>query len=147
MIKDMPTETMRFMLDHPLPMINAKQEVEQVKAYFTAIQKKHNPLHEAMKDTKLQQVADWDRASLGWVKQHSQYHKLVQQCKLSMPADRAQANQGLKEWERYPNKFWHLNGTFLPERLGKHYWKWPAGKTKSDSRLRDQPSRSHSRKQ
>ena len=26
-----------------------------------------------------------------------------------MPADTAQANQGLKEWEWYPNQFWHLN--------------------------------------
>ena len=48
--KDTPTETMRFMLD--LPPLKTTQKVEQVKAYFGAVGNHHNPLHEAVKDTK-----------------------------------------------------------------------------------------------
>ena len=48
--KDTPTETMRFMLD--LPPLKTTQKVEQVKAYFGAVGNPHNPLHEAVKDTK-----------------------------------------------------------------------------------------------
>ena len=47
---DTPTETMRFMLD--LPPLQTTQKVEQVKAYFNAVGNPHNPLHEAVKDTK-----------------------------------------------------------------------------------------------
>ena len=48
--KDTPTETMRFMLD--LPPMQTRQKVEQVKAYFSAVENPHNPLHEAVKDTR-----------------------------------------------------------------------------------------------
>ena len=48
--KDTSTETMRFMLD--LPQMQTRQKVEQAKAYFSAIENPHNPLHKAMKDTK-----------------------------------------------------------------------------------------------
>ena len=48
--KDTPTETTRFMLDL-LPM-QTRQKVEQVKAYFSAVENPHNPLHEAVKDIK-----------------------------------------------------------------------------------------------
>ena len=48
--KDTPTETTRFMLD--LPPMQTRQKVEQVKAYFSAVENPHNPLHEAVKDTK-----------------------------------------------------------------------------------------------
>ena len=68
--KDTPTETMRFMLD--LPLVQTRQKVEQVKAYFSAVGNPHNPLHQAVKDTK---DADWHGASLGWVKQTTQYCK------------------------------------------------------------------------
>ena len=54
------TETMRFMLD--LPPMQTRQKVEQVKAYFSAFENPHTPLHEAVKNTK---DADWDGASLG----------------------------------------------------------------------------------
>ena len=49
------------MLD--LPPMQTRQKVEQVKAYFSAVEKPHNPLYEAVKDTKTGQV--WDGASLG----------------------------------------------------------------------------------
>ena len=41
---------MRFMLD--LPPLQTTQKVEQVKAYFSAVGNPHNPLHEAVRDTK-----------------------------------------------------------------------------------------------
>ena len=36
---------------HATPM-QTRQKVEQVKAYFIADENQHNPLHEAVKDTK-----------------------------------------------------------------------------------------------
>ena len=66
---------MRFVLDL-LPM-QTRQKVEQVKAYFSAVKNPHNPLQEAVTDTKecrwMQMDADWDGACLGWVKQRTQY--------------------------------------------------------------------------
>ena len=41
---------MRFMQD--LPPIQTRQKMEQVKAYFSAVENPNNPLHEAVKDTK-----------------------------------------------------------------------------------------------
>ena len=41
---------MRFMLD--LPPMQTRQKVEQIKAYFSAVKDPHNPLLEAVKDTK-----------------------------------------------------------------------------------------------
>ena len=43
-------QTMRFMLN--LPPLQTTQKIEQVKAYFSADGNPHNPLHEAVKDTK-----------------------------------------------------------------------------------------------
>ena len=48
--EDTPIETTRFMLD--LPPLQTRQEVEQVKAYFSAVENPHNPPYEAVKDTK-----------------------------------------------------------------------------------------------
>ena len=48
--KGTSSETRRFMID--LPPMQTRQKVEQVKAYFSAIGNPHNPLHEAVKDTK-----------------------------------------------------------------------------------------------
>ena len=48
--KDTPTTTMRFMLD--ISPMQTRQKVEQVKAYFSAVENPHNLLHEAEKDTK-----------------------------------------------------------------------------------------------
>ena len=48
--KDTPTETMRFMLN--LPSMQIRQKVQQVKTYFSAVGNPHNPLHQAVKDTK-----------------------------------------------------------------------------------------------
>ena len=48
--KDTPIETMGFALD--LPPVQTSHKVEQVKAYFNAVEIPHNPLYEAVKDTK-----------------------------------------------------------------------------------------------
>ena len=48
------------MLD--LPPMQTRQKVEQVKAYFSAVEIPHNPVHEAVKDTKgcrLGRVKSW----------------------------------------------------------------------------------------
>ena len=67
--KDTPTETTRFMLG--LPPMQTRQKVEQVKAYFSAVEIPHNPVHEAVKDTK------GCRLGLGWAKQRTQCCKYV----------------------------------------------------------------------
>ena len=58
--EDTPIETTRFMLD--LPPMQTKQKMEQVKAYFSAVENHHNPLHEAVKGTngcRLGRVKSW----------------------------------------------------------------------------------------
>ena len=106
------------------PTIANRQKVEQVKSYFSAVENPHNPLHEAVKDTKGYRLG-W--ASLGWVQ-----HKTQESILASKLADRAQANQGVRK---------------VPKPILASLWvwdsparKWPAGKT-----VRGQAS--HSRKQ
>ena len=48
--KDTPTETTKLVLD--LTPMQTRQKVEQVKAYFGAVENPYNSLHEAVKDTK-----------------------------------------------------------------------------------------------
>ena len=68
--KDTLIETMKFMLD--LLPVQIRQKVQQIKAYSSAVRNPHNPLHQAVKDTK---DADWDGVSPGWVKQRTRYCK------------------------------------------------------------------------
>ena len=68
--QDTPIETTRFMLD--LPPLQTRQKVEQVKAYSNAVE--ITTTH-STKLWKTQRGADWDGASLGWVKQRTQYCK------------------------------------------------------------------------
>ena len=114
---------MRFMLD--LPPVQTRQKVEQVKAYFSAIKTPHNPLHEAMKDTK------GCRQGKSWMCQAED--SILQVCQLT-------ELKQTKEWERYPNRFWHLYETILPENLGKQ-----SRMASRQNRVRDQVS--HLRKQ
>ena len=63
---------MRFMLD--LPPLQTTQKVEQVKAYFSAVGNPHNPLHEAVRDTKgckLGQVKFWKGQAVDSVLQYA----------------------------------------------------------------------------
>ena len=100
------------MLD--LPPMQTRQKVEQVKAYFSAVGNPHDAFHQAVKDTK--------GCRLGWGKSWMDQaeNSILQVCQL------IELKQ-TKEWERYPNRFWRLYETLLPENLGKHYRKWPAG--------------------
>ena len=88
--KDTPTETMRFMLD--IPPLQTTHKVEQVKAYFSDVENPHNPLHEAVKDTK--------RCRLGrgksWMGQAED--SVLQVCQLT-------ELKQTKERERYLNRF------------------------------------------
>ena len=123
--KDTPTENMRFMLD--IPSMQTRQKVEQVKAYFSVVRNPHNPLHQAVKDTKGCRLG----RGKSWMGQAED--SILQVCQLT-------ELKQTSEWERYPNRFRRLNETLFPKYVGKHCREWPAGKT-----VRDQAS--HSRKQ
>ena len=73
--KDTPTKTMRFMLD--LPPMKSRQKVEQVKAYFSAVENPHNPLHEAVKDTKGSRLR-WGKSWMGQAEE-----SVLQVCQLA----------------------------------------------------------------
>ena len=122
--KDTPTETTRFMLD--LPPMQTRQKVEQVKAYFSAVENPHNPLHEAVKDIKGCRL----ERGKSWMGQADD--SILQVCQLT------ECKQ-TKEWERYPNRFRRLCETLLPENLGKRCREWPGGKTVRDQ-ARDEDS-------
>ena len=48
--EDTSIEIVRSMLD--LPPMQTRQKMEQVKAYFGAVENPHNPFHKTVKDTK-----------------------------------------------------------------------------------------------
>ena len=87
---DTPTETMRFMID--LPPLKITQKVEQVKAYFSAVGNPHNPLHEAVKDTKGCRLG----RSKSWMGQAED--SVLQVCQLT-------ELKQTKDRERYLNRF------------------------------------------
>ena len=118
--KDTPTETVGFMLD--LPPMQTRQKVEQVKTYFSAIENPHNPLHNAVKDTKGCRLG----RGKSWMGQAED--SILQVCQLT-------ELKQTKECERYPNRSHHLYETLLTENLGKHCREWPAGKTESEMKL------------
>ena len=72
---DTPTETMRSVLG--LPPLQTRQKVEQVKPYLSAVENPHNPLHEAVKDTKGCRLG-WDKS---WVGQAED--SILQVCQLT----------------------------------------------------------------
>ena len=86
--------------------MQTRQKVDQAKEYFSAV--------EAMKDTKGCRLG----RGKSWMGQAED--SVLPVCQLT---DLKQT----KEWERYPNQFRRLYETLLPENLGKHYRKWPAG--------------------
>jgi hypothetical protein len=86
--KDTRTETMRLMLD--LPPMQTKQNVEQVKAYFTAVENPHNPLHEAVKDSKGSRLG----RGKPWMGQTEE--SILQVCQLTELMQN-------KQWEKYLN--------------------------------------------
>ena len=48
--KDTPVETISYLLD--LPSMEARHQMEQIKAYLNAMQNPKNPLHDAVKEEK-----------------------------------------------------------------------------------------------
>ena len=106
--------------------MQTSQKVEQVKAYFSAVE---TSTTHSIKSWTTQN--DW--ASLGWVLAESGRGINT----ANVTAERKQANQRL---EKVPNRVWHLYATLLLENMGKHCREWPAANT-----IRDQAS--HSRKQ
>ena len=81
-------ETRRLTLD--LPPTEARQKVEQVKAYFSDVENPHSPLHEAVKDTKgcrLGRAKSWMGPTEDSILQVCQLTELKQ----------------TEEWERYPD--------------------------------------------
>ena len=104
--KDTLIETMRFMLD--LPPMQTSQKVEQTKSYCTSVPSKIPTTH-STKPSKTQRNADWDGTSLGWSSRRLNT--------ASMPADRAQANQGVG---KVPKLIPGLFETLLTEDVGKN---------------------------
>ena len=97
--RDTPIETMRSMLG--LQTLLTRQKVEQVKPYLSAVENPHNPLHEAVKDTKGCRLG----RDKSWMSQTED--SILQVCQLT-------ELKQTKEWERYPNRFRHLCETLLP---------------------------------
>ena len=67
--KDTSTETTRFVID--FPPRQTRQKMTRVKAYFSAVENPHIPLHETVKDTEGRRLGRGP-SRLGWVKQTTQ---------------------------------------------------------------------------
>ena len=104
-----------------LPPMQTTPKVEQVKAYFSAVENPHNPFHNAVKDT---QGCRLGRNKI-WIDQAEV--SILQACQLTEPK---QTN----EREKHPNRFRRLYETLPLENLGKHCQEWRAGKTESESK-------------
>ena len=124
--KDTPTTTMRFMLD--ISPMQTRQKVEQVKAYFSAVENPHNLLHEAEKDTKGCRLG----RGKSWMGQAED--SILQVCQLT-------ELKQTKEWERYPKPISASLRDTSARKLGKALSRMASRL----NRLRDQAS--HSRKQ
>ena len=102
------------MLD--LPPMQTRQKVEQVKAYFSDVENPHNPLHEAVKDTKGCRLG----RGKSWMCETE--NSIPQVCQLTEPKQ-------TKEWEKYPTPL-------LPENMrGAVENAWSVGQTDSDIKL------------
>ena len=118
--KDTPTETMRYLLD--LPSMQARHKIEQVKAYFRALENPQIPLHEAIKESRGSRLA----RGKSWMGQAEDTIQLVCQLK---------ELKQTKEWEKRPNHFKHLYQTAISPILGRHCREWPGGKTDAEIKL------------
>ena len=123
--KDTPIETIRFMLD--LPPMQTRQKVEQVKAYFSAVENPHSPLQEAVKDTKGCRLG----RGKSWMGQAED--SILQVCQLT-------ELKQTKEWERYPKPISASLRDTSARKLGKALSRMASGQ----NRVRDQASRSRS---
>ena len=112
--KDTPIETMRDLLD--LPSMETRHKVEQVKAYLNAMQNPKNSLHDAVKEEKGCRLA----RGKPWMGQAEQSIQHV--------CGHTKLNQ-VRDWEKCPVEFKPYYKTLLPEKLGTHSRKLPAGKS------------------
>ena len=115
------------MHDSSIRSLQTRQKVEQVKAYFSAVENPHNPLHEAVKDTKGSRLG----RGKSWMGQAEE--SILQVCQLT-------ELKQTKEWEKYPTRFRHLYET-PAGKLGKALSRMAS----RQSGFRDQAA--HSRKQ
>ena len=99
-----------------------RQKVEQAKAYFSTVESLRSPLHKVVRDTKRCRPG----REKSWMGQPED--SILQVCQLT------ELKQTM-ELERYPNLFWRLYETLLPENVRKHCREWPAGKRESQIKL------------
>ena len=95
------------------PRVQTRQKVEQVKAYFSAVENPHNPLLEAVKNT------NGCRLERGESLMGQAEDSILQVCQLT-----AQANQRIGN---VLNRFRRLYETLLPENFGKLCRELPTG--------------------
>ena len=98
--RDTPTDTMRL----DLPPMQTTPKVEQVKAYFSAVENPHSPFHKAVKDTQGCRLG----RNKTWTGQAED--SLLPACQLT-------ELKQTKEWEKYPNRFRRLYETLRLEYL------------------------------
>ena len=141
------SETTRVVLDLLLPMINAKQTGQSILQCHQNSPQPTPWSHERRKASTGCRLGQ-GKSRMGQAAQSvPQVSATAQIVYASWHSSSKPRTEGMGMVPKPVLASQSVNGTFLPERLGKHYWEWPAGKTKSDSRLTDQPSWSHSRKQ
>ena len=102
---------MWFTLD--LPPMQTRQKVEQVTAYFSAVENPHNPLHEAVKDTKGSRLGRLTRQVMDG--SMADWESILQVCQLT-------ELEQIKEWETdtQTDSRQHFYETLSPARkLGK----------------------------
>ena len=116
--KNTPIEATRYLLS--LPSMEARHKVEQVKAYFNAMQNPKNPLHDAVKVEKGCRQA----RGKSWMGQASVQH-------VRGLAELKQA----RDWEKRPAEFKSYYKTLLSGNLGTHCRKWPAEKANAEVQM------------
>ena len=107
--KDTPIETMSYLLD--LSSMEARQKVEQVKAYLNEMQNPLNSLHDAVKEEKGCRLARDKKSRMDQAEQSIQHVRGLAEL------------QQIRHWENRPAEF-----TMLPDNLGMHCREWPARK-------------------
>ena len=90
---DTSSETTRFVTD--IPPTQTRQKMTQVKAYFSAVENPHIPLHDTVKDTEGCRLG----RGKSWMGQAED--SILQMCQLT-------ELKQTKEWERYSNRFQRL---------------------------------------
>ena len=116
--KDTPIGTTRFLLD--LTPLLARQEVERVKAYFSAVENPCNPLHEAVKDT--------EGCRLG---RHKSWMGQTEGLNTArMPADSSSKPRSGRGTQTDSGV--SVRHIIMPDYLAKHCREWPAGKMDSE---------------